>query len=143
MQVFLLCLESNNRQTFKWSRKTFSLVCMLFIQLASINVFNPCDNWKTSFLIKVYCYPDIFFTRHVLAFLEKAFWKKSVFYLLQRFFNSASVFLNFLHELSIKRCLGVAQFQSGIAYKKMCIYLCNKSTINTKNQKNLSHKCIQ
>ena len=33
----------------KQLQKTFSPVCMLSIQLASMNVFTPCDNWKALF----------------------------------------------------------------------------------------------
>ena len=35
-------------------QKTFSPVSMLLLLLASINVFIPCDNWKTLFFIRVY-----------------------------------------------------------------------------------------
>ena len=37
---FLLCLKRNDPQTFKkWHGFTFSSVCMLLVQLASVNVF--------------------------------------------------------------------------------------------------------
>ena len=49
--------------------KTFSAVCILLVQLASI-IFIPCDNWKAMFFIKVYRYPEVFFNRNVLVLFE-------------------------------------------------------------------------
>ena len=45
MQAFLLCLKSNDTQTFKQLQlqKKFSPVCMLLLQLALMNVFFPFD----------------------------------------------------------------------------------------------------
>ena len=45
---FFYCLKRNVSQTFKniGTGKMFSPLCMLLAQLALINVFIPCDNWK-------------------------------------------------------------------------------------------------
>ena len=37
-------------------KKTFHPVCMLLVQLTSMNSFIFCDNWKTLFLINVFSY---------------------------------------------------------------------------------------
>ena len=38
--------------------------------------FTPCDNWKTLFLTGIYRCSEIFFKRHVLAFLEESVLKE-------------------------------------------------------------------
>ena len=51
---FFYCLKRNVSQTFRniGTGKMFSPLCMLLAQLALINVFIPCDNWKIFFFFK-------------------------------------------------------------------------------------------
>ena len=49
-KLFLLWMERNDPQTFKidsCKKNPFFPVCMSLVQLASMNVFILCDNWKT------------------------------------------------------------------------------------------------
>ena len=55
---------------------------MLLVQLASINVFSSCDNWSTSFFIKVHRRSVAFLTVILLLSLRQVALKKSVFYML-------------------------------------------------------------
>ena len=48
---------------------------MLQMQLASMNVFILCGNWKTLFLTKV-CSCEDSFNRHIAAFFETSFLKE-------------------------------------------------------------------
>ena len=54
----------------QYLQKTFSLVCMLLVQLALINVFILYDNWKTFFFTKAYRYREIF-SNHILLSLKQ------------------------------------------------------------------------
>ena len=57
-------------------QKTFPQVCISSIKLASMNVFSPCDNWKTLFLYKFSVYPEVWCSRHVPAFFETSLLKE-------------------------------------------------------------------
>ena len=81
MRVSLLCLKRNNSQTFKSTgcRKLFSSVhvtgvtCiynLLYIQLAAMIVFIPCNYWMTLFFTNVYCSFLVFLNRHNVAIFE-------------------------------------------------------------------------
>ena len=58
-QSILQCLyslsEKKELTSFqkRQQQKTFSPVCMLSVELALMNVFTPCDNWKTLFFTKI------------------------------------------------------------------------------------------
>ena len=62
---------------------------MLLTQLASINIFIPCDNWKTLCFIKLYHYSKVFFNRHVVSFFEAIVMEEVVFFII--FTNSISI----------------------------------------------------
>ena len=69
---FLLCLERNESQTFNSSilQKTFSPVCIILVQISSINVFYSIWWLEDSFFIKVYRYLEFRFNCHVFGFFE-------------------------------------------------------------------------
>ena len=78
---FLLSLKRNSSQTFKNKlQKTFSLDFFSLVQLASINVFVLCGNWKTLFFIKVYLCFELFFKCHAVAFFEEGIIKEILFF---------------------------------------------------------------
>ena len=43
---------------------------MLLVQLALINTFIPCNNWKPLVSIKVYHYPEVLLKSHDVVFIE-------------------------------------------------------------------------
>ena len=49
---------------------------MLLVQLASMNVFVPYDNYKILFFMKVYCCCEVFFKRHDVAFFDSSVLKE-------------------------------------------------------------------
>ena len=59
---------------------SLSSVCMLSSQLASLNVFTPCDNWKKLFYTEMFRCSKVFVTAMLLRSLTQVLWKKSVFY---------------------------------------------------------------
>ena len=101
IQVFLLCLKSNNIQTLKCSSwKNFFSTVYIICKLGLMNIFIPFDNWKTLFLIKVYCYPIGFFNHHVLAFFETSVLKAvRILHYLRN--NSAILILKFQKNFPI------------------------------------------
>ena len=52
----------------KQLKNIFLPVCMLYMQLASMNVFVPCDKWNTLFLSLSLLWD--FFNRYIVVFLE-------------------------------------------------------------------------
>ena len=72
--------EATHKPSKVATAKKFSLLCLSLLQLTSINVFIPCDNWKTLFFIKVYRYRQVSSTVMFLRSLKQMIWKKSVFF---------------------------------------------------------------
>ena len=64
----------------KQLQKTFSPVYMLSVQLTSMNVFPPCDDWKTLFFTKMFRCSEVFITAMLLRSLTQVLLIKSVFY---------------------------------------------------------------
>ena len=54
----------------KQLQKTFSPVCMLSVQLVSMNVFTPRDNWKTLFFTKMFRCSEVFVTAIFVAYFH-------------------------------------------------------------------------
>ena len=73
--VLLLCLKSNDPQTFKSGicKNPFSLVCMLLVQPASMNIFILCDNWNILLSKKIYRYSDDILSAMLLLVLKPVF----------------------------------------------------------------------
>ena len=93
---FFYCLKRSVSQTFKniGTGKMFSPLCMLLAQLALINVFIPCDNWKIFFFSKKQLVFTVRFFQPPCSFflsLNQVNWKNSVF-----------CFFFYLHNTNIK-----------------------------------------
>ena len=84
LKVSLLYLNQNVSQTLKSSScNHFFLHCVYYRgNLLWWIFFNPCDNLKTLFLLKVCLYFEIFSTIILLLSLKQVFWRKSVFYVI-------------------------------------------------------------
>ena len=80
LQVFLLCPNRNDSQTFKISNcKKFLLQCVCYCcNLLRWMFFVPSDNWETLFFLKACRYLD-FFNRCIVVFFETNVFKKSAF----------------------------------------------------------------
>ena len=63
-------------------QKTFSPVCLLLMQVSSINVFIPCDYWDTCLLYMCIVIMKFSSTTLLIHFLKEVIWKKFVFYFL-------------------------------------------------------------
>ena len=66
-------------QTTHKASKLSALACMLLVQLAWMNVLNPCSTWKTFFLIEFIITLEVFLNHHVAVFCETSILKESVF----------------------------------------------------------------
>ena len=84
LKVSLLYPNQNDSQTLKSSScKHFFLHYVYYRgNLLWWTFFNPCDNLKTLFLLKVCLYFEIFSTIILLLSLKQVFWRKSVFYVI-------------------------------------------------------------
>ena len=78
MQAFLLCLKSNDTQTFKSLQLQKNFFTSVYV--ITTTCFDECffSIWylKDIFLMKVYRYHDIFFNLHVLVFFETSVLKE-------------------------------------------------------------------
>ena len=68
------CLKRKNSQTFK-SSSSKNFFSSVLAQLTSMNV-TYFDNLKTFFFIKFHYYTEVFFNRHLVAFVEEIFFKE-------------------------------------------------------------------
>ena len=61
------------------------------MQLASMNVFIPCDNWKALFFIQIYRFPEVWHNRHAAAFFQTSVLKEvRILYPLSPHHNAAN-----------------------------------------------------
>ena len=82
-KFFLLCLKSNNIQTFNCSscKKPFFQRIFYWYKLPRWLFFVLFDNWNTLFLIKI-CYPGIFFFWSCSCFFETSILKEVRIYII-------------------------------------------------------------
>ena len=82
---FLFWLKGNVSQIFKSTscKKTFSPVCGLLVQLASM-FFISCDNWRVKFFVKIYRYLEVLFNHHVFAFWERRYLKEACIFFISK-----------------------------------------------------------
>ena len=76
---------------------------MLQIQLASMNFFIPCDNWKRLCFIKVYRYSEIFFNCHVVAFIRTSVLKD--IRILRHLRNNNRILIPKFQEKTVVHCI--------------------------------------
>ena len=89
--VFYIFWKETTHKLLKWQmQKSFFPVCMLLVQLTSMNVFILCDNCEILLFVKVHRYSEIFLTAMLLLSLKPVFWKKFVF---MRYLHSISTML--------------------------------------------------
>ena len=102
LHVFLLCLKSNDPQTFKsGSSKIPSLQCgSYWSNLFRWMLFILCDNWSTLHFITVYLYSEIVLTS--MLFFFKSQW-----------FEGSGYFMHYLHSNST---ILLAKFQGKADY---------------------------
>ena len=72
---FLILSEKKQlTNPWKWQlQKPFSPVCMLLLQLATMNVFILCDNWEALLFMNVYRYSEILPKSHVAGVLKEVY----------------------------------------------------------------------
>ena len=79
LQTSLMRPKINVSQTFKSS--SCKKVSLKYIYHWYECFFVPCDNWKRLSFIQIYRSPEVWYNRHIAAFFETSFWKKSAFYI--------------------------------------------------------------
>ena len=63
--------ETSHKPLKVTTAKSSFPVCKSLIQLASMNAFIPCDNWRHYiFFIQIYRYPEVWWNRHFAVFFE-------------------------------------------------------------------------
>ena len=84
LQFFLLCLERNHSQIFKCNscKKCFIRCLCSWYNLLRSMFLKLCDNWKTLFFIRAYCYSEFLSNTVFFCALKQVFWKKAILSLL-------------------------------------------------------------
>ena len=51
-------------------------MCMSMVQVASMNIFYSCRNWKNLYFIQAYRYSEVVLNHHVFAFFKTSVLKE-------------------------------------------------------------------
>ena len=118
LQGFLFCL----RKAFHKPLKSVFQVCLLLIQVASMNVFYLCNNWKEYFLQKFIVTQRLHATAVLLGSLKQVFWKKYAFYV--RYLHNNNKMKLLLYKFSQKSYFLIAFLLHPLILQISQIFLC-------------------